>query len=128
MKRFTPLATILGSFLTFAGISHLTFNRKEFEAQVPDFVPLTKDQTVVSSGIVEVTLGTLLTFLKNKKFISKIVALFFIAIFPGNLNQYFKKIDAFGLNTDTKRLIRLFFQPLLVWLALKSPKNSTIKH
>ena len=50
------------------------------------------------------------------------VALFFIAIFPGNINQYVNGIDAFGLDTDSARLIRLVFQPLLVLWALWSTR------
>jgi uncharacterized membrane protein len=46
--------------------------------------------------------------------------MFFIAIFPGNINQYVEGIDAFGLSTDQARLTRLFFQPLLVVWALWS--------
>jgi hypothetical protein len=49
-----------------------------------------------------------------------ITGLFFVAIFAGNINQYINQIDAFGLDTDQKRLIRLFFQPLLVIWALWS--------
>jgi hypothetical protein len=47
-----------------------------------------------------------------------ITALFFVAIFAGNINQYINQINAFGLDTDQKRLIRLFFQPILVIWAL----------
>jgi uncharacterized membrane protein len=43
-----------------------------------------------------------------------------VAIFPGNLSQYATRTDAFGLDTDTKRLVRLPFQPLLVAWALWS--------
>ena len=49
-----------------------------------------------------------------------ILALFFIAIYPGNIAQYINGTDAFigVLDTDAGRLIRLFFQPLLVVWAL----------
>jgi uncharacterized membrane protein len=47
-----------------------------------------------------------------------VVAAFFVAIFPGNISQYLNGIDAFGLDSDTSRLVRLFFQPLLVVWAL----------
>ncbi len=47
-----------------------------------------------------------------------IVAPFFVAIFPGNISQYVNGIEAFGLDSDTARLVRLFFQPLLVVWAL----------
>jgi hypothetical protein len=43
-----------------------------------------------------------------------------VAVFAGNINQYVQGVDAFGLNTDEARLIRLFFQPLLVVWALWS--------
>lgn len=48
------------------------------------------------------------------------VAIFFVIIFPGNIAQYMNQIDAFGLDTDRARLIRLFFQPVLVAWALWS--------
>lgn len=117
------LQLLLGTFLTSAGISHLGSNRTEFLAQVPTWLPLNGDFVVVASGIVEITLGISLvttTFIlkQYRKQIGIVVAIFFILIFPGNINQYVNKIDAFGLDTDQKRLIRLFFQPLLVIWAL----------
>jgi len=113
----------LGAFLLSAGISHLESNRTEFLAQVPTWLPLDGDVVVVASGLVEITLGVLLitTALILKKYggvIGLITAVFFILIFPGNINQYVNQIDAFGLDTDNKRLIRLFFQPPLVIWAL----------
>ena len=111
----------LGAFLLSAGISHLESNRTEFLAQVPTWLPLDPDFVVIASGLVEITLGVLLIttaliLKKYRKVIGLITALFFILIFPGNINQYVNQIDAFGLDTDTKRLIRLFFQPpLVVW-------------
>ena len=117
------LQLLLGAFLTSAGISHLGSNRTEFLAQVPTWLPLNGDFVVVASGIVEITLGislitTTFIFTKYRKKVGIVVAIFFILIFPGNINQYVNKIDAFGLDTDQKRLIRLFFQPLLVIWAL----------
>ena len=115
----------LGAFLLSAGISHLESNRTEFLAQVPTWLPLDPDFVVVASGLVEITLGVLLitTALILKKYrgvIGLLTAVFFVLIFPGNINQYVNQIDAFGLDTDTKRLIRLFFQPPLVVWALWS--------
>lgn len=43
-----------------------------------------------------------------------------MAIFPGNVAQYVEGTDAFGLDSDRARLVRLFFQPLLVAWALWS--------
>ena len=113
----------LGAFLLSAGISHLESNRTEFLAQVPTWLPLDPDFVVIASGLVEITLGVLLIttaliFKKYRGVIGVSTAVFFILIFPGNINQYVNHLDAFGLDTDTKRFIRLFFQLPLVALAL----------
>lgn len=108
--------------MLFAGISHLTFARKEFQAQVPDWVPLPKDDTVVYSGVAEIALGTTLA-VSDSPAVGKIAAAFFTAVFPGNVAQYIHHRTAFGLNTDKKRLARLFFQPALIYWALKSTKK-----
>jgi uncharacterized membrane protein len=114
--------TLLGGTLVFAGISHLTFARRAFRAQVPDWVPLEKDRTVVYSGIAEIALGAglVLTDAAHQALVGKIAAAFFVAVFPGNVSQYVNRRDAFGLDTDAKRFARLFFQPALVYWALKS--------
>ncbi len=111
----------LGAALVFAGIGHLTFLRQEFQAQVPIWLPLDPDFVVVASGVVEITLGLgLLSAGRMASYFGLATALFFIAIFPGNINQYLEGIDAFGLSTDQARLTRLFFQPVLVIWALWS--------
>ncbi|SHK16718.1 DoxX family protein [Chryseobacterium polytrichastri] len=112
----------LGVFLITAGIGHLTFARKEFQAQVPDWVPLAKDDTVVYSGIAEILLGTatIVTPKKYRKTMGKVVATFFAAVLPGNIAQYTNRKDSFGLNTDNQRLGRLFMQAPLIGWALKS--------
>lgn len=111
----------LGLFLALAGISHLGSNREEFRAQVPTWLPFDADFVVLASGIIEIILGLLLIALwKFRSIIGWVVALFFIAIFPGNVSQYINGIDAFGLDSDRERLIRLFFQPILVLWALWS--------
>lgn len=113
---------VLGANLIFAGISHLTFARKGFRAQVPNWVPLDKDDTVVYSGYVEIALGSAIAFApkKYRDTVGKVAATFFTAIFPGNLAQYNHHRSALGLDTDRKRLTRLFFQPALIYWALKS--------
>ncbi|HEX4029873.1 MAG TPA: hypothetical protein VHX20_05875 [Terracidiphilus sp.] len=112
---------LLGAGLAFAGISHLTFSRIEFRAQVPPWVPLNPDLVVVLSGIVEVVLGASLLFLPRWKVrIGWIVAAFFVLVFPGNIAQLMEHRNAFGLDTDRARTVRLAFQPLLVIWALWS--------
>ncbi len=127
-RTFKKIArNVLGGALVFAGISHLTFARKAFRAQVPDWVPLEKDDTVVYSGIAEIALGSalVLTDEAHQELVGKIAAAFFVAVFPGNVSQYVHRRNAFGLDTDGKRLARLFFQPALVYWALKSTKGDS---
>ena len=111
----------LGVVLVSAGVSHLTVSRVEFQAQVPTWLPLAPDFVVISSGIVEILLGlALITLWPLRKRVGLVTALFFVAIFPGNINQLVNGIDAFGLNSDSARATRLLFQPVLVLWALWS--------
>jgi uncharacterized membrane protein len=128
--RFIKIAAriLLGFALTFAGIGHLTTSRLEFQAQVPTWLPLDPDFVVVASGIVEITLGlSLILLFKFAPYVGLITALFFIAIFPGNISQLVTHTDAFGLNTDTARAVRLLFQPLLVIWALWSTNALSLR-
>ncbi len=112
---------LLGLALGYAGIGHLTNNRQEFQAQVPNLLKDYADFVVVASGVVEIALGVALVGLwRFRVQVGWIVAAFFVAIFPGNISQYLNGVDAFGLDSDTSRLVRLFFQPLLVVWALWS--------
>jgi uncharacterized membrane protein len=113
---------LLALIMIYTGFSHLTFNRIDFQAQVPNWVPLSKDLVVVISGIVEIALGlTLLLWKKQRLNFGWALALFFILVFPGNLAQYLDGKDAFGaLNSESARLVRLFFQPVFIAWALWS--------
>jgi uncharacterized membrane protein len=112
---------LLGATLLFTGTGHMTFSRQEFVAQVPDWLPLSDDAVVLLSGVAELALGLALIFIKRYRVqVGWATALFFVAVFPGNISQYVNHIDAFGLDTDSKRLVRLFFQPVLVAWALWS--------
>lgn len=118
---------LLAGSLVFAGVSHLFWARREFQAQVPDLAAqvLDKDAVVVASGAVEIMLGASLVALPaSRRTIGVILAAFFVAVFPGNIEQYTKHRDGFGLDTDAKRLVRLFFQPLLVGWALWSTRGA----
>ncbi|MCS4491719.1 hypothetical protein [Corynebacterium sp. ES2715-CONJ3] len=109
----------LGGFMAFAGVAHLTFAREEFQALVPPWVPFPADPVVVGSGIIEIGFGALLIALpRYRRPITAALIVFLIAVFTGNLSQYTGSIDAFGLDTDAKRLARLFFQPIFVLAAL----------
>jgi uncharacterized membrane protein len=111
----------LGLFLLFTGISHLTFGRAEFVAQVPDWLPVGDDLVVVGSGVAELALGaSLIALPRHRVLVGWVVAAFFVAIFPGNISQYVNRVDAFGLTSDLARAVRLILQPLLVLWALWS--------
>ena len=121
MHRVRIVAQVLlGAALIYTGILHLTTSRLEFQAQVPNWIPLSADFVVLTSGVVEITLGLLLSSLQRSAAVGIATALFFVAIFPGNISQYTNQVDAFGLDSDRARFIRLLFQPLLVFWALWS--------
>lgn len=106
---------LLGAVLAYAGVAHLTSSRAEFQAQVPTFLQAQADFVVLASGVIEIVLGVgLVTLWKYRVQIGWVTALYFIAIFPGNISQYVNGIDGFGLDSDRARATRLFFQPLLV--------------
>lgn len=123
---------LLGTFMVVAGTGHLTFARVAFQAQVPDWTPFAKDTLVLQSGVVEIGLGLALLFWKRRRVAVGLgLAALYVLVFPGNIHQYTHHISAFGLNTDTKRLGRLFFQPVLIagalystgaWAALRQKK------
>ena len=121
------LRIVLGSFMVLAAVGHATFQRAEFQAQVPNWVPLSKDLVVILSGIVEFALGLSMIFWKKQRINTGIaLAVFYVLIFPGNIAQYVNHTNAFGLDTDNARLIRLFFQPVLIIWALWS--TGALKH
>ncbi|MFY2787124.1 hypothetical protein [Rhodococcus sp. MALMAid1271] len=110
---------LLGAFLVFAGLSHLFWARTAFAAQVPSWVPLSTDFVVLASGVVEIVLGSaLLIWSARAPLVGWVVAAFFVAVFPGNISQFLTHTDAFGLDSDAARGIRLLFQPLLIMWAL----------
>jgi uncharacterized membrane protein len=113
------LRWLLGGALILAGVSHLTTQRTEFQAQVPGWFPIDENVVVIVSGIVEIALGAALIALpRHRVVVGTIAAAFFVVIFPGNIAQWTEGVDAFGLDTDAKRFARLFFQPVLVVWAL----------
>jgi uncharacterized membrane protein len=115
----TAARLLLGAAMVGAGVLHLTTQRQEFQAQVPDWFPVDDDLTVLGSGVAEIALGaSFIALPRKRRLVGALLAGFFVVIFPGNVAQYLEGTDAFGLDTDRKRLVRLFFQPLLVLWAL----------
>ena len=119
IKRFPQV--VLGLMLIFTGVSHLTTRRLEFQAQVPNQLKEVANFVVLASGFVEIALGVGLVVLwRYREAIGWLTAIFFVAIFWGNISQFVNGTDAFGLDTDMQRFVRLFFQPVLVMWALFS--------
>jgi uncharacterized membrane protein len=109
----------LGAAMVFAGVGHLSFARQDFQAQVPSWLPLPADFTVLASGVVEIALGVAMILMTNRRaVVGVLLAAFFVVIFPGNIAQWLQHRDAFGLNSDRARFLRLFFQPVLIAWAL----------
>jgi uncharacterized membrane protein len=121
-RRRTIARIGLGAFLTFAGVSHLTWSRREFQAQVPTWMPIDADAVVIGSGLMEIALGTALITVgrPRRALVGGVAAAFFVAVFPGNISQLVTHTDAFGLDSDRARAARLAFQPALVGWALWS--------
>ena len=115
---------LLGLIMLYIGIAHLSFRRIEFQAQVPTWLTTDKDLmdlVVLISGYVEIAFGVLMIFGRKLKVKTGIaLGVFYILIFPGNINQYINEIDSLRLDSENKRLMRLFFQPLLVLWAFWS--------
>lgn len=106
---------VFGAALVFAGIAHLTFARTTFHAQIPPSLPMNADFVIIASGVVEIVLGTALVFLTRWRVtLGWLTAALFVVVFPGNISQFLTHANAFGLDTDRSRAIRLVFQPLLV--------------
>ena len=118
IRKLTQI--LLGATLIYIGTLHLTTSRMEFQAQVPTWLPFSPDFVVLASGVIEIALGLSLISLQRRREVGIATAAFFIAIFPGNISQFVNGIDAFGLDSDRARAIRLLFQPLLVLWALWS--------
>ena len=121
----TVARVALGLFLLFASFGHF-FSADEFLAQVPPWMPA-PELVVLLSGVVELVLGCALIFSPKRwiPIVGWVTAAFFLVIFPGNLWQYFEGRDAFGLDSDTARLVRLLFQPLLIFWALWATRAFT---
>lgn len=112
------LAVALGAI----GVTHFLSTRG-FRVVVPDWATrvtrLDKDAIVIASGTVEMALAAGLLALPRERIrIGWATAAFFVAVFPGNIHQWRTRRSTPGLDTDARRLGRLFLQPLLVAWAL----------
>ena len=118
------LRVILGLIMIYIGIAHLSFRRIEFQAQVPRW--LTSDENLIDmiiliSGYIEIIFGVLMVW--GGKFKAKtglVLGIFYVLVFPGNINQYIHEIDGLRMYSNNERFLRLLFQPVLIFWALWS--------
>ena len=110
----------LAALLLAAGIGHFAFT-DEFLGQVPSWMPF-PEPIVLVSGVVELVFAVALVAAPPawRPRVGWALALFFVAVFPGNLWQAIDGTDTFGLDNDAERWIRLAFQPVLIVAALWS--------
>lgn len=109
----------IAAILLIAGIGHFRATAS-FIAQVPTFLPAAR-AIIRVSGVIELVLGVaLLVVRRHRAQLGVIVALYFVIIFPGNVSQLVTHTSAFGLDTDTKRAVRLLLQPALIAVSLWS--------
>lgn len=118
----------LAGLLAVAGASHLSWGRRGYRIVVPDWATrlttLDKDAIVVASGAVEIMLGgALIALPRDQRTIGALVALFFVAVFPGNVHQWQTGRSAPLMRTDRARFVRLLLQPALIAWALWSTRG-----
>lgn len=112
------LALALGAI----GVLHFTGTRG-FRVVVPDWATrltrLDKDAIVLASGTAELALASgLIALPRERRRIGLATAAFFLAVFPGNVHQWRTRRSTPGLDTDGRRLGRLFVQPVLMLWAV----------
>lgn len=126
----TAARWLLAALLAAAGASHLTWGRRGYRIVVPDWATrvttLDKDAIVVGSGVVELLLaGALVALPRERVTVGRLVAAFFVAVFPGNVHQWQTGRSAPLMRTDRSRFIRLLLQPLLIaWALWSTPARS----
>lgn len=121
---------VLAALLAAAGASHLTWGRRGYRIVVPDWATrvttLDKDAIVVASGAVELLLaGALVALPRERVTVGRLVAAFFVAVFPGNVHQWQTGRSAPLMRTDRARFVRLLLQPLLIAWALWSTGSAS---
>jgi uncharacterized membrane protein len=102
-----------------AGLGHFR-STEAFLGQTPSFLPF-RTEIVLVSGAIELAFAlALVAWPARRRLAGQALAFFYVVIFPGNIYQAVAGTSSFGLDTPGKRIVRLFFQPVLVLAALWS--------
>lgn len=113
----TPARWAIALGMAVAGTGHFLAT-EAFLGQTPDFLPLRREIVWVS-GAIELGFAAALVLLPaHRRLVGRLLAAFFVAIFPGNLYQAFAGTSSFGLDTPAERWSRLLLQPVFVVAAL----------
>ena len=112
----------LAALMLTAGAGHFLAS-DSFERIVPTWLPF-RLALVWGSGIVEITFAFLLVlFPDQRRVVGRALAVFFVAVFPGNIYQAVAGISTVGLRTPAERWARIAAEPLLIAWALWSTKE-----
>lgn len=112
-----PARWAVAAGMAVAGAGHFVAT-EAFLGQTPDFLPFRREIVWVS-GAVELAFAVALLLLPaHRRLVGRLLALFFVAVFPGNLYQALAGTSTFGLDTPAERWFRLLLQPLFVVVAL----------
>lgn len=116
----TTARLVLAAFFAVAGVGHFVAT-DAFRAQVPPWLPA-PEWVIWVSGVVELAIALALAFAPRawRPLVGWLVAGFLVVVFPGNISQFVTGADAFGLNSDLARGIRLVMQPALIVVVLWS--------
>ena len=124
--RFSPRETArlgMAVALAFAGASHL-FIATPFIQHLPTWVPL-RVEIVVVSGLVEIALGiALLLAPPTRRRVGVVLALYFLAVFPGNVYVAVFDVEVDGQPGGVYPWVRLPLQLLFIAWALWSTRES----
>ncbi|WOF23673.1 hypothetical protein N8K70_03060 [Microbacterium betulae] len=110
---------VLAALLAAAGALHLARPRI-YEPIVPDWVPGTRRQVVVVSGAAEVLLAAALLPPRTRRLAAAAVGVFFVAVFPGNVESFRRARSRRG---RVIAALRLPLQAPLVWWAVHEARR-----
>ena len=108
----------LAAFFTFAGIMHFTIPR-QYEATVPDYIPMSPRDAVRYSGMAEIAGGLMVIRPASRDLARWWLTALLVAVFPANVHMAVNPEQIRGL--DLERVprwalwARLPFQPLMIW-------------
>ena len=107
---------IMSLFYILMGLKHL-FDPKYFLPMMPTILPY-KTFIIYLTGIIEIILGSLLVVEEYRFYVAIGLIIFLVLIFPANIYLALNKTARTKMKVSKLFcVIRLFFQPLFIYLA-----------